>query len=112
MATCANWAFNVLFSQVSNIAITNISWRYYLVFICLNFVDFILIGLFFPETKGTVAAILPSSTTNDNFSLPRTGKTLEEMAEIFGDEIDAHDVLESANVHEKLDHDNLGEKSA
>ncbi len=44
----------MLFSQVSNIAINNISWRYYLVFICLNFVDFIIIGLFFPETKGTI----------------------------------------------------------
>ncbi|RPD59657.1 general substrate transporter [Lentinus tigrinus ALCF2SS1-6] len=91
VATCANWAFNVLFSQVSNIAINNISWRYYLVFICLNFVDFVLIGLFFPETKG---------------------KTLEDMAEIFGDEIDAHDVLESAHVNDKLDHEKLEEKSA
>ncbi|RDX57036.1 general substrate transporter [Lentinus brumalis] len=90
VATCANWAFNVLFSQVSNIAINNISWRYYLVFICLNFVDFIIIGLFFPETKG---------------------RTLEEMAEIFGDEVDAHDVLESAQVHDKLDHDKLEDKS-
>ncbi|KAI0707119.1 general substrate transporter [Earliella scabrosa] len=93
VATCANWAFNVLFSQVSNIAITNISWRYYLVFIVLNAVDFFIITLFFPETKG---------------------KTLEQMAEIFGDEVDAHDVLESAATRSKLDHDNLklDEKSA
>jgi len=66
VATCANWAFNILFSQVSNMAINNVSWRYYLLFICLNAIDFVIITLFFPETKG---------------------KSLEEMAEIFGDEV-------------------------
>ncbi len=54
VATCANWALNVLFSQVSNLAIANISWKYYLVFICLNAIDFVIIILFFPETKGMV----------------------------------------------------------
>lgn len=29
-----------------------------------------------------------------------SGKTLEEMAEIFGDDVDAHAVLEKARVHE------------
>ncbi|OCH84054.1 general substrate transporter, partial [Obba rivulosa] len=80
VATCANWAFNVLFSQVSNLAIANISWRYYLVFICLNAIDFVLIALFFPETKG---------------------KSLEQMAEVFGDEIDTREVA----LEEKLERD-------
>lgn len=52
VATCANWAFDVLFSQVSNLALNKIGWRYYLLFICLNAVDFVIIALFFPETKG------------------------------------------------------------
>ncbi|OBZ72476.1 High-affinity glucose transporter [Grifola frondosa] len=52
------------------------------IFICLNFFDFIVIALFFPETKG---------------------RTLEQMAEVFGDEVD---VLLGPNVHEKSeDHD-------
>ncbi|KAF7796468.1 hypothetical protein EIP86_007645 [Pleurotus ostreatoroseus] len=80
VATCANWAFNVLFSQVSNTAITNIGWKYYLVFICLNFVDFIIITLFFPETKG---------------------KSLEQMSEIFGDDTDLNAVCDD----EKIDHE-------
>lgn len=84
VATCANWAFNVLFSQVSNLAIANISWRYYLVFICLNAMDFVIIAFFFPETKG---------------------RSLEQMAEVFGDDIDPHQVLaHRADVDEKLDH--------
>lgn len=77
VATCANWLFNILFSQVSNIAIANISWKYYLVFICLNAVDFVVIALFFPETKG---------------------KSLEEMAELFGDEVDAGAVHDHHSV--------------
>ncbi|TCD67159.1 hypothetical protein EIP91_000444 [Steccherinum ochraceum] len=82
VATCANWAFNVLFSQVSNLAMNNVSWRYYLLFIILNALDFVVIALFFPETKG---------------------KSLEDMAEIFGDNVDAHTVLEKARVHETDD---------
>ena len=55
VATCANWAFNVLFSQVSNLAMENAQWRYYLLFILLNAIDFVAIALFFPETKGMYA---------------------------------------------------------
>ncbi|KAI0805963.1 general substrate transporter [Irpex lacteus] len=71
VATCANWLFNILFSQVSNLAIENVSWKYYILFICLNAIDFVVIFLFFPETKG---------------------KSLEEMAQVFGDEVDVNAV--------------------
>lgn len=33
-------------------AIENVGWRYYLLFILLNLIDFCLIALLFPETKG------------------------------------------------------------
>ncbi|EPT01377.1 hypothetical protein FOMPIDRAFT_1048820 [Fomitopsis schrenkii] len=83
VAVCANWAFNVLFSQVSNMAIENVGWRYYLLFILLNLIDFCLIALLFPETKG---------------------KTLEQMAEVFGDEVDPHEVLgQHPHAKEKLE---------
>ncbi|KAJ3537977.1 hypothetical protein NM688_g6585 [Phlebia brevispora] len=92
VATCANWAFNVLFSQVSNTAINNISWKYYLVFICLNAVDFVIITLFFPETKG---------------------KTLEDMAEIFGDEVDLSALHDSddENMAPEKDKSEIAEKA-
>jgi sugar porter (SP) family MFS transporter len=64
VATCANWAFNTLLGQVAPIGIQRVGWKFYILFILLNFVDCILIALFFPETKG---------------------KTLEEMNEVFGD---------------------------
>ncbi|TFK75143.1 general substrate transporter [Pluteus cervinus] len=64
VATCANWAFNTLLSQVSPLAMESIQWKFYLIFVCLNLVDLVIIILFFPETKG---------------------KTLEEMDAVFGD---------------------------
>ncbi|KAN0093053.1 General substrate transporter [Tylopilus felleus] len=81
VATCANWLFNVLLAEVSPIGMANVGWKFYLLFICLNAVDFIVIALFFPETKG---------------------KSLEEMAVIFGDEVDVKQVLQE-HAHEKED---------
>ncbi|KAL0954801.1 hypothetical protein HGRIS_003748 [Hohenbuehelia grisea] len=84
VATCSNWAFNVLISQVSPLGMTNTGWKFYLVFVALNAADFVLITLFFPETKG---------------------KSLEEMAEVFGDNVDAKKVLDEHNAHEKESQD-------
>ncbi|KAF8962725.1 general substrate transporter [Flammula alnicola] len=64
VATCFNWAFNTLLAQVAPLGLANVGWKFYMLFVCLNFVDLIAITLFFPETKG---------------------KTLEEMNEVFGD---------------------------
>lgn len=52
VATCSNWLFNVLISETSPIGMANVGWKFYLLFVCLNAVDFIAIALFFPETKG------------------------------------------------------------
>jgi len=73
VATCSNWLFNVLISQTSPIGMANAGWKFYLLFVCLNAADFIIITLFFPETKG---------------------KSLEQMAVLFGDDVDAKKVLE------------------
>ncbi|KAI0784194.1 general substrate transporter [Abortiporus biennis] len=91
VATCANWAFNVLFSQVSNLAMNNISWRYYLIFIILNAIDFVIIAVLFPETKG---------------------KTLEEMNEVFGDSeiVIQHSGLDRKGINEKSDADGSDDK--
>ncbi|EUC62350.1 MFS sugar transporter, partial [Rhizoctonia solani AG-3 Rhs1AP] len=68
-ATCTNWAFNVLFGQTSPIGLENSAWKYYLLFVCLNVFSFFMVLIFFPETKG---------------------KTLEEMDELFGDQVIDH----------------------
>lgn len=40
--------------QVSPLAMTSLKWKFYMLFVSLNLVDFTVITLFFPETKGTV----------------------------------------------------------
>ncbi|GJJ08104.1 hypothetical protein Clacol_002312 [Clathrus columnatus] len=73
-ATCANWLLNVLFSEASPVALQKITWKYYMVFVVLNLIDFFVIAFLFPETKG---------------------KTLEEMAVVFGDQVDVGNVLDN-----------------
>ncbi|CAK7215417.1 hypothetical protein SCUCBS95973_002465 [Sporothrix curviconia] len=51
------------------LAFKNIGWRYYMVFFACNIVSTIVIYFFLPETKG---------------------KTLEEMGDLFGDEVVVH----------------------
>ncbi|EIM91152.1 general substrate transporter [Stereum hirsutum FP-91666 SS1] len=71
-ATCANWAMNVLISEVAPIGLDNSGYKFYILFIVLNAVDFIVILWFFPETKG---------------------KSLEDMAIVFGDKVDPREIL-------------------
>ncbi|KIJ66726.1 hypothetical protein HYDPIDRAFT_108657 [Hydnomerulius pinastri MD-312] len=86
VATCANWIFNVLLSETSPIGLADVGYKFYILFVVLNAVDFILIGLFFPETKG---------------------KSLEEMAVLFGDEVDARQVLEGQLDHSERKEDSI-----
>jgi len=79
VATCANWAFNTMIGQVAPLGLARVQWKFYLVFVCLNFVDFIIIALFFPETKC---------------------KTLEEMNQVFGDEVKVADGELGSHVKE------------
>ncbi|KAF8482245.1 general substrate transporter [Gautieria morchelliformis] len=77
-ATCANWLMNVLISEASPVAMQNSSWKYYILFIVLNIADFFIIAFLFPETKG---------------------KSLEEMATVFGDDVDVGEVLDQHGDH-------------
>ncbi|EXJ77940.1 hypothetical protein A1O3_09099 [Capronia epimyces CBS 606.96] len=57
--------FSIMWTQVTPTAIKNIGWRYFLVFIILSFVGGVIIWAFFPNTQG---------------------KSLEEIAALFGDD--------------------------
>jgi hypothetical protein len=61
------WSFviQVILSQASPTALNNVGWRYYIFFIVMNASTATLVWLFVPETSG---------------------KTLEEINEVFGDE--------------------------
>ncbi|KAJ5234983.1 uncharacterized protein N7469_004151 [Penicillium citrinum] len=62
-----NWAVSTLWNQVSPIALGQIQWRFYFIFVAWNLcISFPVIFFFFPETKQ---------------------KTLEEIDELFGQRI-------------------------
>lgn len=61
-----------MFNQVSPIAFKEVGYKYYSLFICTNLLGAIVVFFLFPETKG---------------------KSLEEIAEIFGDEVIVPDLI-------------------
>lgn len=51
IATMTSFAFNTMIGQVTGIAITNIGWRFYVVFVVCNFTNALFFYLLLPETK-------------------------------------------------------------
>jgi len=51
IATMTSFAFNTMIGQVTDIAIHDIGWRYYLVFVVCNFTNAVFFYLVLPETK-------------------------------------------------------------
>jgi hypothetical protein len=63
------WLATICFLQSAPIAFAQIGYRFYIVFIVCTVALFIIIYLWFPET---------------------VGKSLEQMAEVFGDDVAVH----------------------
>ncbi|KAI1613513.1 MFS transporter [Exophiala viscosa] len=83
-AICAfmGTAMGVLFSQVSPKAIASLGWKYFSVFLACDVVAALTYYFFYPETRG---------------------KTLEEMAELFGEEVAFTDHISSVTTKENGD---------
>jgi hypothetical protein len=69
ISALTNWCLNLLFAQCAPIALANLGFRFFYFFFAFNFVAAVCYILFFPETKG---------------------KTLEQMDELFGDQLVPH----------------------
>jgi hypothetical protein len=80
ISSVVNYATMVLFSQVSPIGLDQIGWKYYIFFICSNLAMAAVIILFYPETQG---------------------KSLEQMDELFGDQMVPH-ALDDPAAAEKM----------
>ncbi|KAE8137733.1 general substrate transporter [Aspergillus pseudotamarii] len=69
ITTFTNWTVNLIFAQFTPQALTAIEFRYFYVFFVFNLVALACYIFFFPETKG---------------------RTLEQMDELFGDQLVPH----------------------
>lgn len=54
LGACTNLLFNFLMAEVSPIAITNIGYEYYIVYVCISAVAFVSFNLFYPDTNGRI----------------------------------------------------------
>ncbi|PSN67796.1 general substrate transporter [Corynespora cassiicola Philippines] len=84
ISVISNVLINIVLNQVSPIAFSHVGYKYYALFICTNLLGAIVVFLIFPETKG---------------------KTLEEIADIFGEEVIVADL---ETVREKVGHEEDG----
>ncbi|KAF2802930.1 general substrate transporter [Mytilinidion resinicola] len=82
MATFTYFAACITYVTPGATAIANIGYKYFIVFICLTVVTIIVVFFYYPETKG---------------------KSLEELAELFGDPVVVH--LTDATDEQKMEMD-------
>jgi hypothetical protein len=92
LSTVTNWIFNLIFAQVSPIALEAVGYRYFYAFMVFNLISGTCFWFLFPETKG---------------------KTLEQIGELFGDQA-VHLVEDVKNVeaNEEKSVGGMDEKSA
>ncbi|KAB8247071.1 hexose carrier protein [Aspergillus flavus] len=69
ITTFTNWTVNLVFAQFSPNALDSVGFKYFYLFFVLNLIAFVCYWFFYPETKG---------------------RTLEQMDELFGDQIVPH----------------------
>ncbi|KAK6225463.1 hypothetical protein QIS74_01510 [Colletotrichum tabaci] len=77
ITTFTNWTVNLVFAQISPEALTAIGFRYFYVFFVFNLVGMLCYIFFYPETKG---------------------RTLEQMDELFGDQLVPHAMQDSVGA--------------
>ncbi|KAF2125668.1 general substrate transporter [Dothidotthia symphoricarpi CBS 119687] len=75
VTTFTNWAINLIFAQFSPQALSSLEFKYFYVFFVFNIIAFLCYWFFYPETRG---------------------KTLEQMDELFGDQLVPHALQDSA----------------
>lgn len=88
MAIVCNVIINIVFNQVSPIAFSEVGYKYYSLFICTNLVGAIVVFFIFPETKG---------------------KSLEEIAQIFGDEVIVAELTKTQEKIADMEHEQVEE---
>ena len=72
-STLTNWCLNLLFAQTAPIALEKMGFKFFYFFFAFNIIATVCYALFYPETKG---------------------KTLEQMDELFGDQLVPHALVD------------------
>jgi sugar porter (SP) family MFS transporter len=70
VTSMACWVANFMIAQVSPIALDNIGWRYYLVFVVCSFTNALTFYLFFPETAGRTLEEMEQYINESGYLVP------------------------------------------
>ncbi|KAF2028530.1 general substrate transporter [Setomelanomma holmii] len=84
ITTFTNWAVNLIFAQFSPQALSSIEFRYFYIFSVFNLVAFLCYWFFYPETKS---------------------RSLEQMDELFGDQLVPHALKDPAAAAAAIEKD-------
>lgn len=83
ISAVTNWCINLIIAQISPIAFADVGYRYFYAYFVFNLVAAACYFFFFPETKG---------------------KTLEQMDELFGDQIIPHALEDPQAAEQAIGH--------
>ncbi|KAK7724203.1 hypothetical protein SLS64_000537 [Diaporthe eres] len=76
IATMVSFAFNTMIAQVTDLAIKEVGWRYYLLFVICNFTNAVWFWLSLPETKNLPLEEMNYLFTNAPWIVPGTDKSV------------------------------------
>ena len=82
ISTLTNWCLNLLFAQTAPIALEKMGFKFFYFFFAFNIMATVCYALFYPETKG---------------------RTLEQMDELFGDQLVPHALKDSSGAEAAMD---------
>lgn len=106
IAACVSFAFNTMIGQITDPAIKDIGWKYYLIFVIFNFSNAVFFWLTLPETK-----LLPLEEMNYLFKnapwiIPGSDKS-SYTADLSGDlERRAGEILQKG-AHDDHEHEHV-----
>jgi sugar porter (SP) family MFS transporter len=105
IATMISFAFNTMIGQVTDIAMTNIKYKYYYVFIICNFTNAVFFYFFLPETARLPLEEMNYLFANAPYIVPGTDKTKYTAGYAQDLERRAAEIREKGDLHDVEHHD-------
>lgn len=109
-----SFAFNTMIGQVTPIAMSNVGYRYYYLFVIANFTNAVFFYLFLPETSRLPLEEMNFLFSNAPYIVPGSDRKAY-MADYLGDlERRAAEIGEKGAIHkhEELDAEHIANKSS
>ncbi|PQE17783.1 MFS sugar transporter protein [Rutstroemia sp. NJR-2017a BVV2] len=105
IATMTSFAFNTLIGQITDMAMTNVGYKYYYLFIICNFTNAIFFYLFLPETARLPLEEMNYLFTNAPYIVPGTDKAHYQAGYAADLERRAAEITEKGELHANEHHE-------